>query len=166
MTLMFVDTETGGLDHAKDPLIEVAWTTDGKVKSLTLPHDPADVRPKAAEINKYYERELDNKDKWASPQQVADMLNEWRCADHMVAANPTFDYLFLRANNLYVFPHYRMLDIESYCAGKLGLDRVPSMSEIYDMLINFGYYDLPEPDHTAAGDVRTMYHAFQILRYK
>lgn len=48
--------------------------------------------------------------------------------------------------------------VESFAAGVLNLDHVPSLSEICERL------DIAPGDHTAAGDVRAVRDAHQTLR--
>ena len=81
----------------------------------------------------------------------------------MVAANPTFDKGFLEVNLMFNF-HYRMLDVQSYAMAKLGLEYMPSMNQIHDVLIERGN-SFTTPDHSSRNDVLFMREAFNVLRY-
>lgn len=165
--IVFIDTETGGLDPARCALVEVAWATldDPEPKTLTLPHDPAKVEPIAAKVNQYYERGLDKPESWANEQDIELFLADLNGVT-LCGANVAFDAAFIQTH---LAPngvpwHYRTLDIESMAYGILRTPDVPGMKGIYDELTTRGY-DVPAPNHTAAGDVRTLVAAYKILRY-
>lgn len=167
--IVFLDCETGGLDPQLNALVEVAWATEvePEPRCIILPHDPTKVLDQAAELNGYYKRGLNDKAKWASPTEIAEFLTDLKDAT-LCGANPAFDAAFMSAHFGYgpFNPpwHYRMLDIESYAMGKLDLDYVPGLREIKEILTGRGY-DVSQPDHTAAADVRTLLAAYSILRY-
>lgn len=168
-TIVFLDTETGGLDPKTCALVEVAWATEKEPepRCLVLPHDPTRVEDKAAELNGYYERGLNNPACWAGAEEVNEFLRDLRDVT-ICGANPSFDTAFL-ATHFAFSPfdppwHYRLLDIESYAMGKLDLDEPPGLRTIKEILTERGY-DVSQPDHTAAADVRTLIAAYGILRY-
>lgn len=168
-TLLFLDTETSGLDPLKDQLLEVSWATllRPEPQTLVIPHDPSRVSDEAAAINGYHERNLADSSTWATAEQLGALLGDLRDVT-LVGANPSFDAGFLRkafGMNIDQCPwHYRMLDIESMAYGKLDLDDVPGMKTIFDVLTGQGFV-IPEPDHTAAGDVRALVAVYGILKY-
>lgn len=128
----------------------------------TLYFGLTEVSPFIADLTGFYERGIQHKG-W-SPQEEFDKYMEV-CKDAtMVAANPAHDKSFLLKNRLFPF-HYRMLDIESYAKGKLGLDYVPSMRDIYSELSDRGY-DIPRPDHSAEGDVVATRAACRVMESK
>lgn len=51
--------------------------------------------------------------------------------------------------------HYRLLDIEAYAAGAFGWGKPAGLRNIRDWLTARGY-DIPAPNHSAAGDVATL----------
>lgn len=170
MGLVFIDTETTGLNPETDQLIEVAWATleNPEPKTLIFPHDRNNVTPGAAAVNNYYGRGLGNPKLWCSVSDELLLFEELK-GQTLVGANIAFDESFLAKKCTYrdydVVPwHYRKLDIESiaYHAFRYP-QKVPGMKDIFEVLVAKGY-DLPEPDHTAAGDVRTLIRAFEILR--
>jgi hypothetical protein len=169
-TLLFLDTETGGLDPTSDELIEVAWATlaDAQPSTLVLPHHPHRVGEKAAEVNNYYSRQLADPECWATNAEIQKFYTMLHGVT-IVGANPSFDAAFLAkhfATNPFDPPwHYRMLDIESMAYGVLALNEVEGMSGIRRALVDQGF-PIPIPDHTAAGDVTAtvaIYHALRFL---
>lgn len=154
---IFVDTETAGLDARTDKLVEVSYAVErGPIKTLYF--GVTEVPEFVDNLIKFTERGI------AGKLSSQDELNEFREVSNghtMVAANPAFDKTFLDANGLYNFA-YRMLDIESYAAAKLGLSWMPGMEDIYKLLSVQGY-DISKPDHSSAGDVAAMQRAYYIL---
>lgn len=166
MGLLFIDTETTGLDPDHDQLIEVAWATleDPEPKTMILRHDRNNVRPEAAKVNNYYERHLGNPDIWVSYFEENKFKNEVLKDATLVGANIGFDEGFLKKRFFGANWHYRKLDIESMAYQAFGFpEKVPGMKDIQRELTARGY-DIPEPDHTAAGDVRALVAAFKALR--
>lgn len=167
MSLLFLDTETGGLDPREHQLIEVAWAgEDREIHSLVLPHDPMRVDPFAAEVNRYHERQLNDRDKWATEMQAHELGDALKGAT-LVGANIAFDEAFLTAFGFTGW-HYRKLDLEALALGyigyvkKDGVKRVPGLKDITDTLRGYGL-TIPEPDHTAAGDVATTIAVYDAL---
>lgn len=156
--LIFVDTETTGLDPVNNQMVELTWAP--------LEGDPETL--------------------WFGVQQVPDFIDKLisftprgiagRISDHfaierflkasdgatMVAANPAFDQAFIQAKSLWKF-HYRMLDIESYAMAKLNLDYVPGMNDIYKRLTESGF-KITEPDHTSRNDVLALRDSYKVLK--
>lgn len=166
MGLLFIDTETTGLNPETDQLIEIAYAylDDPEPKTLILPHDRNNVSPEAAKVNNYYERGLGNPAIWCTRNQLIEFEWDILAGETLVGANIGFDESFLAKE----FPskkwHYRKLDIESIAYKAFGYpEKVPGMKQIFEELTSRGY-ELPEPDHTAAGDVRALVRAFEILR--
>lgn len=155
--LIFVDTETGGLDAETDPLVELTWAhRDGEAKTLWFGVN--EVNPFVDNLIKFTERGIAGRvSPWSEVQEFLDASRD----NIMVAANPAFDKAFIEAAGLWQF-HYRMLDIETYAMAKLDLPEVPSMKNIYDFLVATGN-ELTEPDHTSRNDVLAMREAFLLL---
>ena len=161
MTLVFLDTETTGLDPAKDQIWEIAYAINhGPVYSTVVPHSITPP-PEVAEINGYYGRG-DSLNLVQSELLVAG-LREALDGATLVGANPSFDAGFLRARWGETPWHYRMLDVESYAMGALGWDSPKGLKDVYAALVELGY-ELPAPNHTAAGDVATTQAAYYALR--
>lgn len=172
MSLLFIDTETGGLDPNNDALIEVSWMHEcaSAPTTILLPHDPARVSPEAAEINGYYRRGLDNPERWADERSIT-LLHTALINATLVGAKPDFDASFLAANGFGGW-HYRFLDVQSMAvpltglvpsAENMALTKVPSLVDLVDFCRDRGYV-IHEPDHSAANDVlatRDVYNALQ-----
>jgi hypothetical protein len=176
MTLVFIDTESGGLDETVHPLLEVAWAfEDCDVRSIVLPHDVRDCDGEALAINRYDERGLGDRHKWVDVDFVGGL---WALlADTtLVASNPSHDERFLLAYARKAgisalvrgkgFTHspwkHRKIDIASYAMPVLGLTEPVGLAAIRDRLVLDGH-DIPAPDHSAVGDVVTLRACFRVL---
>jgi len=157
---VFVDVETTGLDAQTDRLVELTYGIDNDPLQ-TLYFGVRTVPDFIDNLTKFYEREV-----WKEPKATEWELDVFRgtlAGNTMVSANPAFDKAFLEANGLWT-GHYRMLDIEAYAMAKFGIDFVPSMHKIVEMLNVMGY-TLTEPDHSSYNDTKALREAFNILRY-
>ena len=57
MTLVYLDTETTGLDYRRHAVWEIAYAVDdGPVRSSIVSHDLFDADPEALQLNGYYDR--------------------------------------------------------------------------------------------------------------
>jgi DNA polymerase III alpha subunit (gram-positive type) len=158
--LVFVDTETTGLDASSDYLVELSYARlEGEIKTLYF--GVTEVPDFIDRLTKFYERGVD-KMPAASIEDVKEFMDVME-GNTMVAANPAFDKAFLEAEALWS-AHYRMLDIETYAMARLGLDEVPSMIQVVKELEARGY-KLTQPDHSSYNDVKAMREAYKILRY-
>jgi hypothetical protein len=162
MMLVFLDTETTGLDPARHDVWEAAWAVDdGPVESAFLAHDVAGADPEALRLNGYLTRRprLDVVASLTSEHALRQALT----GATLVAANPAFDAAFLRARWGEAPWRYRLLDVEAYAMGALGYDTPQGLARIARDLRKIGA-DIPEPDHTAAADVATLRACFYALR--
>jgi hypothetical protein len=165
-----LDIETGGLGIGS-PVIEVAVMdlgtdlTPSDVRTLVFPHDPRAVQPEAASVNGYYERSLFDPSCWADEWTIARFFDDLYGAT-VVGCNPAFDTAHLSAVassfKAKAAWHYRMIDIESMAYGLLDLDDVPGLITIHEYLTNMGF-EIPLPDHTAAGDVTATWACYRAL---
>lgn len=148
---VYVDTESTGLEADKDKLTEVAYAIEnGPIKELYFGvHEVPDF---IAELTKFYERGIDKKP--LSKMMDFHNFREDTKDMTMVAANPAHDKAFLQKAGLFGF-HYRMLDISSFGMACLRLNEMPGMKDLYEELTKRGY-NISPPDHSAAGDVRSM----------
>jgi DNA polymerase III epsilon subunit-like protein len=171
LKLLCLDTETGGLNAQTDALVEVAWcdpSDPNGARSLVLPHDFEDVTPQAAEVNGYKARGLADPFNWATYDEIADFKSALKGAT-LIGANIAFDENFLAANGFSGW-HYRKIDLESMALPLVGFVhdhrtdslKVPGLANVTDALRRRGY-GIPEPDHTALGDVRTTVAAYNAL---
>jgi DNA polymerase-3 subunit epsilon len=160
MTLVFLDVETTGRDPDRHEVWEIAYAIDdGPIRSAIVPHTFTNPDPKALAMNGYLDRALD-----AKPDRAfEDLLRARLDGATIVGANPAFDAAFLRARWGYAPWHHRLWDVEAYAAGVLVLDKVPGLATIAMMLDGLGR-EIPEPDHSAAGDVATLRACFRALQ--
>lgn len=160
MNLVFLDTETTGLDPNRHEVWEIAYAVgDGPIKSAIVPHKFTNPDPLALKMNGYLDRAVDAK---VDQFFEADLLDELTGAT-IVGANPAFDTAFLRARWNEAPWHHRLWDIEAYAAGVLGWDSLKGMAGVSEALRERGW-QIPRPDHSAAGDVaalRASFHALQ-----
>ncbi|QIN94630.1 DnaQ-like protein [Streptomyces phage Muntaha] len=157
---VFVDCETTGLDPRRDKLVELTYATSTS-HFKTLYFGVTEVPPFIDELTKFTERGV-AQEPHASLAQINDFLETMQ-DQTMVSANPSFDKAFLEENGLWN-GHYRTLDIETYAMAKFGIDFVPSMAKIVEMLNVMGY-ELTQPDHSSYKDTKALREAFNILRY-
>jgi DNA polymerase III alpha subunit (gram-positive type) len=158
--LVFVDTETTGLNAQTDKLVEVTYAVNEN-EPVTLFFGIKKVPAFIDDLTKFSERKV-----YDEPAATEEQIETFKKAlenQTMVAGNPKFDVGFLEANGLYT-AHYRTLDVQSYAMAKLNLDFLPSMKEIHDILVQRGY-KFTKPDHSSRNDVLFMREAFNVLRY-
>lgn len=161
--VVVLDVETTGLTD-RDIAVEVAWwdlTTDERGVIVT-PHNTAWVlengHPDALEMNGYRERLLH------AVQTEPTALHQVLRGQTLAGANIRFDAAHLAklftARGLHPAPfHHRLLDVESYAAGVLGLPpgELPGLSQLCDLL------SIPPGDHTAEADVTSTGLCFKAL---
>lgn len=159
--LVYLDTETTGLDPAIHQVWEIAYAVDdGPIHSAIVDHNAAYADQSALEVGHYHERMavydadwLDDPTVIARSDDLEDDLYGVLNGATIVGANPAFDAAILSARWDGEHPwHYRLLDIEVYAMPALGYDRPQGLITITQDLRALGF-DIPLPDHTAAGDV-------------
>jgi DNA polymerase-3 subunit epsilon len=164
-----VDTETTGLDPRIHVPVEVAWLdmVTGDRGRFVPPHTPADIdaaTPIALEVNRYRERGLDREPQDHDGSELR-RLHSALVGNTWVGSKPQFDIdmltpLFERYG-LDPQPHYHHpLDVGSYVAGAWLLDDALSLSKACTLL------EVPQPDHTAEGDVEATAACFRALTEK
>lgn len=158
--LVFLDTETTGLDLDQDDLVELSYRKHGDevVRTFYFEHDISKMPDNVRKMTSYDERNVANRPK-VTHDDIVFLRKEFE-GRTMVAANPSFDSSFIRRYGLFTF-HFRMLDIESFAMAKLRLDYMPGMKDIHKILSET--YDFPAGDHTSAGDVVAMSTMYDIL---
>jgi DNA polymerase III alpha subunit (gram-positive type) len=159
--LVFVDTETTGLNPQTDKLVEVTYAVEND-EPVTLFFGVKKVPAFIDDLTKFSERRV-----YEEPEATEEQKQALRNAlknQTMVAGNPKFDVGFLEANGLYT-AHYRTLDVQSYAMAKLDLDYLPSMNQIHDILVERGF-SFTAPDHSSRNDVIFLREAFNVLRYQ
>jgi hypothetical protein len=154
--LVYVDTETTGLDPDRHQVWEIAWATEQlQVYSTVVPHTLVDADPIALALNGHDARcpavgEEGHRD-WPMVETPAELaVRTMLLGATMVGANPAFDAAFLRRRWSAAPWHHRLLDVETYAMGALGLDRPLGLADLSARL------RVRPPDHTAASDVRSV----------
>lgn len=164
MTLCFIDTETTGLDPRIHQPYEVCWWRDDEKEPETawLPHSLTHADQQALKIGRYFDRgfrpETDRNDYWA--QRLSRSLN----GVTLVGSNPAFDAAMLTRFIGAPVWHHRMIDISNVAMVVFDRSRPMGLAEIQEWLANSAGYEIPEPDHTAEGDVRTTRAVYEALR--
>lgn len=148
---VYLDLETTGLDPDLHEAWEIAYAVDdGPIRVHQLAHSLTTADPEALRINRYRDRAQ------AIPTEgdLLDVqLREILAGTTIVGANPAFDTAFLRARWGVAPWHHRLLDVETFAMGALGLDTPQSLSRTAEMLRERGY-PVGVNDHTAEQDVR------------
>lgn len=166
--LVFVDTETTGLDSSVHEMYEVALTKtdlEGELKDSVyywiVPQRLHLANPQALTIGNYYNRKkrepCDARIRGTRRREIAEEIAVFTQGVHLVGCNPHFDANFIAAflkeeQHVPVW-HHRMIDLESMAIGiepdeaqgvPMGLT---DLCECFDVVI-------PDEDrHTAQGDV-------------
>ena len=175
--LIFLDTETTGLQIDKHTIWEIAWAVAHHDRDRGLlcvqrrfhttvrlaDHELANADPEALKIGRFEERYQADAAASVYEAQKALIQDCGRIADgtghlmpHLVGAVPGFDHNMLCANWLgwpgfgQGFWHYHLIDVEVLAAGKLDVNPPYKHSELADML---GVEINPRTRHTAMGDV-------------
>lgn len=155
--LVFVDTETTGLDSYRDNIVELSY--------CTLNTDPKTLYFGVDSVPSFIDNLIGFSKRGISGKKSdSDDIDEFKAIlrnNTMVAANPSFDKSFLEANGLWT-GHYRMLDIESYSMTTLGFEHVPSLKEIYEKLEELGF-EVTTPEHTSMSDVMCLRNCYNAI---
>lgn len=169
----YVDIESTGLDEARHSVWEIAFAIDDEpIESSVVTHSLVNADDTALEVGNYWHRmfrepfSAHEATIWESA--IKKRLFGFDGTLYIVGANPGFDIKFLNLRWGALPWHHRPIDIESYAMGPLGpltSDEpvVPQgLFTICQTLRTLGW-DIPEPDHTAAGDVAATRAAFKAL---
>lgn len=168
--IVFLDTETTGLDPFTEDVFEVAIIRDdGQECVFHLRPSPTTVHmmhPKAAEVNRYHERTRAPGWQWHDTLKALAVIHEQLDGAHICGAVPDFDTRFLtetykRAGISPPRWHYHLIDIEAMAVGfLLGSStghtdaplRLPWDSD--ELSAALGVTAPIEDRHTALGDAR------------
>lgn len=152
--IVYVDLESTGLDPNIHAAYEVAWAVgDGPIARWELPHTLDHADPFSLKVGRYFERGFHPMPRDRAHWRLGELARTLDGAT-LCGANPAFDAAFLRKAIGCAPWHHRLLDVEVMAMVVFGLDDVPGLAQVRDTLAEVGI-EVPEPDHTAAGDVAT-----------
>lgn len=172
--LVFLDTETTGLNHRKHHVWEVAYAiNDGPIECFQVHHTLQNADLVALKLNGYLDRvkqEYVFPDEFAfrgrPPSNEGDTirLQDALRGNHIVGSNPDFDTRFLNKRFAWSedFWHHRKIDVTNLAMPILNWDRPKGMADIIIRLNELGY-DIAAPDHSAAGDVHVLRQVYKAL---
>lgn len=160
--LIFLDTETTGLDVGRHEVWEIAFAREtGPVRSFILPHSLQTADPKALDINTYWERFPLGAVHDGTHLDIA--ICEELSGATIVGSNPRFDCNMLRARWGVEPWHHRLVNVAEGAMWLFGWDRPKGLNDVILEPVARGY-EIPVPDHTAARDVEVTRAAYLALR--
>ena len=161
--LCFIDTETTGLDaRIHQPYEVCAWREDWDGPRTYYPGHSLEFADQAAlKVGGYFDRDFrpTPDTSLATPGSLAKHLN----GVTLVGSNPAFDATML--TRLIGAPvwHHRLINVAEGGMWVFGWDRPKGLADVAAECRNRGH-EIPEPDHTAEGDVRTTRAVYDALR--
>jgi hypothetical protein len=160
--LCYIDTETTGLDSRIHQPYEVCWWREDQPspKGGRVEHDLTHADGMALKVGRYWEREM------YLPGRAfvrgEELLRDLQGVT-LVGSNPAFDAAMLtRVIGTPVW-HHRLINVAEGGMWVFGWDRPKGLADVANECRNRGY-DIPEPDHSAEGDVRTTRAVYEALR--
>lgn len=163
--LCFIDTETTGLDARIHQPYEVCiWREDEDApRTLELPHTLDLADGAALRIGNYWDRVQSPWGIESSRVAVVRELVRHLQGVTLVGSNPAFDAAMLtRVIGAPVW-HHRLINVAEGGMWVFGWDRPKGLADVANECRDRGY-DIPEPDHTAEGDVRATRAVYEALR--
>lgn len=162
--IIFVDTETTGLDPERHEVWEIAYAiNDGPVESFQVPHSLRNADPLALGINRYYHRVSADYFGDDLPPSREEILQQALAGNYLCAANPSFDTAFLKARWGVEPWHHRKIDIQSFAMPAMGQwGKPPSMNDIVAFCRSTGA-QITQNDHTAGNDVKALQQCYYAL---
>lgn len=160
--LIFLDTETTGLEYDKHEIWEIAWAVnDGPIEERILVHSLKTADPKALDLNGYHVRFPEGA---RSKGPMTDLeVRNILAGNTIVAANPTFDRIFMYLRWGHEPYHYRSIDVETMALTVFDWSRPRGLKDVAEELTQ-RRYDIPLPDHTAGKDVEVLRACYNALR--
>ena len=162
MTLCFIDTETTGLDPRIHQPYEVCiWRADWEhPNTFGLPHTLEYADQQALKIGRYFERD---RMRQQGDHTTANVIARYLAGVTLVGSNPAFDAAMLtRVIGTPVW-HHRMIGVSNVAMIAFDTDHPEGLATVTQRCRDAGY-EIPEPDHTAEGDVRATRAVYEALR--
>lgn len=171
--LLFIDTETTGLNAQKHEIIEIAWIlTDAganileKFEARMMPQRIEDAEPRALEVNGYT-KEAWEKSPLISHAEAAKKLRAVASDCILVGQNVSFDEGFITAlllqNNLVPSWHYHKVDTATLMWPAFSSGDLQGLS--LDKICAF--LGIPqEKKHAAAADVMSCFNVYNAVMAK
>lgn len=164
-TLCYIDTETTGLNPRIHQPYEVCiWREDWESpRTIPLPHTLEHADPEGLRISRYFERGhaafvLDRKTESPAATLIRMLHNVT-----LVGSNPSFDAnMMLNYLGVAVW-HHRFINVSDVAMTVFDWDRPKGLFDVAKHLRSQGW-EIPEPDHTAEGDVRVTKRVYEALR--
>lgn len=170
---LYLDIETTGLDVSRHSVWEIGLAIDDEpVNSAIVTHTLVGAEDVALDVGNYWQRMTEaNFSAWEGAVwegEVKRRLSEFDGTLYLVGANPAFDAKFLEARWGITPWHHRMIDVETFAMGAIsplttdGPIVPQGLYGVCSLLRTLGW-DIPEPDHSAGGDVEATRAAFKAL---
>lgn len=160
--LCFIDTETTGLDaRIHQPYEVCVWREEWDApKTYALPHTLEYADQAALRVGDYFGR--------GSLFRQGDHTTARVLAQHLhgvtlVGSNPAFDAAMLTRVIGTAVWHHRLINVAEGGMWVFGWSRPKGLADVASECRRRGY-EIPEPDHTAKGDVRTTRAVYLALR--
>lgn len=163
--LAFIDTETTGLDARIHQPYEVSWWREDKREPVTLelPHSLDHADGQALNVGGYFDRGMTPHGDPAGDCYEARVLVRELRGTTLVGSNPAFDAAMLTWFIGAPVWHHRLINVAEGAMWTFGWERPKGLSDVVYHLRYLGH-DIPEPDHTAEGDVRATRAVYYALR--
>lgn len=160
--LCFIDTETTGLDPRIHQPYEVCiWREDWeRPNTFGLPHTLEYADQQALKVGGYFER---NRMYQQGDHTTARVITKYLRGATLVGSNPAFDAAMLTRVIGTAVWHHRLINVAEGGMWVFGWDRPKGLADVAAECRARGY-EIPEPDHTAEGDVRTTRAVYEALR--
>ena len=161
--LCFIDTETTGLDARIHQPYEVCWWREDEdaPRTVDLPHSLLHADGQALNIGGYHDR--DKRPFEDSDERHATGLMKALRGVTLVGSNPAFDAAMLTRVIGTAVWHHRLINVAEGGMWVFGWDRPKGLADVATECRERGF-DIPEPDHTAEGDVRATRAVYEALR--
>lgn len=160
--LCFIDTETTGLDPRIHQPYEVClWREDRHGPGVYWPeHTLEFADAQALAVGRYHERGFfPGMGDRATPENLTRALH----GVTLVGSNPAFDAAMLTRVIGTAVWHHRLINVAEGGMWVFGWDRPKGLADVAAECRARGY-EIPEPDHTAEGDVRATRAVYEALR--